>query len=178
MSVRQLLTASCFAGALIAATAAVAMIAVLGLRVQASETIVRYRAPLDAIVVDPFRPPSHIGGAGNRGIEYGNRGGEVVSAAADGRVAFVGAIGDTNYLSIDHADGLRTTYSHLGEMWVATSQAVVSGDAIALAERGLHFGVKIRDHYLDPQVLLDASDSSLVPSNPVLIPPPDEWGPR
>ena len=46
--------------------------------------------PVDAPVVDPFRPPLCTWCAGNRGLEYGTPGGTAVRAVAAGEVTFSG----------------------------------------------------------------------------------------
>ena len=49
-----------------------------------------YRLPVDAPVVDGFRPPTTPYGPGNRGLEYATVAGTEVRAAAGGRVTFAG----------------------------------------------------------------------------------------
>src|SRR5688572_15830060 len=72
-----------------------------------------YAPPVDAPVVDPFRPPAGPFGAGNRGLEYGTPPGTEVRAAADGTVVFAGSVAGTRHVTVKHADGLRTSYSFL-----------------------------------------------------------------
>lgn len=119
--------------------------------------VVMYFAPTTAVIVDHFRPPAHIGARGNRGLQYGNDD-VFVAAAADGIVTFAGSIGADYYITVEHGDGLRTTYSFLAEVWVVEGQEVTAGLGIAMAgAEGLHFGVRLGSHYLDPEVLLEAS---------------------
>lgn len=124
----------------------------------ATSRIVLYSAPVLTEVVDPFRPPAHIGAAGNRGLEYGNTDQEVVAAAADGWVSFAGPVAGRKTISILHDDGVRTTYTGLLEIWVVEGQTVSQYSGIAIAGGNLHFGARIGEHYLDPQILLDASE--------------------
>ena len=58
-------------------------------------SIVRYVAPVDAPVIDPFRPPAHTGAPGNRGMEYGNSLFVGVFAAADGVASVSSRAGST-----------------------------------------------------------------------------------
>ncbi len=133
---------------------------------------VLYAVPMLTQVVDPFRPPAHIGAPGNRGLEYGNSDNQVVAAAASGYVRFAGPVAGRKAITIQHDDGVRTTYTGLLEIWVATGMMVSQHSAIAVASTGFHFGARIEDHYLDPQILIDASQPDV---RPRLIPPPDGW---
>lgn len=121
---------------------------------------VLYTEPTTSAVIDFFRPPSTFAGAGNRGWQY-SADDTLVSAAADGSVFFAGPIGDEYYVTLSHGDGLRTTYSFLTDVWVVQGQQVTAGLGIAQAgPAGLHFGVYAGSHYLDPEVLFAASQST------------------
>ena len=116
---------------------------------------VEYRPPTDAEIVDHFRPPPKPWMAGNRGIDYGTAAGSQVLAAADGRVIFAGQVGGTLHVTIEHADGLRTSYSFLESLTVTAGDRVRSGDVIAITGGPFHFGVRAPDDtYLDPEALL------------------------
>lgn len=121
-----------------------------------------YVAPVDAPVIDPFRPPAHIGAPGNRGLEYATQREALVVAAAPGEVHFAGSIAGKNYVSIVHQDGVRTTYSDLLEVWVSERQWVNAQDPIGLSGDRLHFGAVIRERYLDPAILLNASQDQAI----------------
>ncbi|MFT4989444.1 MAG: murein DD-endopeptidase MepM/ murein hydrolase activator NlpD [Acidimicrobiales bacterium] len=131
---------------------------------------VYYAAPLPTQVIDPFRPPAHIGAEGNRGLEYGTSDNQVVAVAASGYVLFAGPVAGRKAISVVHADGVRTTYTGLLEIWVVEGMTVNQHSAIALASTGFHFGARVNDHYLDPQILIDASD---VEVRARLVPAPD-----
>lgn len=137
---------------------------------QADPAPVLYEPPVLAAVVDPFRPPSTFAGPGNRGLEYGQAAGRVVVAAAAGLVTFAGGVAGRNVITIEHGDGIRTTYTGLSEIWVEVDDFPSRGATIAIAESGFHFGARRGDHYLDPQILLDASQPE---SRSRLIAPPD-----
>src|SRR5687767_7874695 len=77
-----------------------------------------YQPPVDAEVVDGFRPPATRFGAGNRGLEYGTTPGTEVRAAADGRVTFAGSVAGTRHVTVLHDDGVRTSYSFLDRIEV------------------------------------------------------------
>jgi len=131
-------------------------------------TMVLYAPPMLTSVIDPFRPPAHIGGPGNRGLEYGDSDNQIVAAAAAGYVSHAGPVGGRKTITIQHPDGVRTTYTGLLELWVVEGMNIRQGSAIAKASRGFHFGARLRDHYLDPQVLLDAS---IAETRARLVPP-------
>lgn len=122
--------------------------------------LVLYQAPVSDVVIDPFRPPAHIGASGNRGLEYGNPPRRLVVAAADGTVTFAGQVAGSGVVTIQHDDGVRTSYVGLGDLFVEEGDMLWRGDHIAVAVVPLHFGARIHEHYLDPQILIDASQPS------------------
>jgi len=61
-----------------------------------------YVPPVDAEVVDGFRPPASLYGAGNRGLEYGTEPGTEVRAVAAGRVVFAGSVAGTRAVTVRH----------------------------------------------------------------------------
>lgn len=88
--------------------------------------------------------------------------GTTVVASNDGVVAFSGAVAFELFVSIDHADGIRTTYSFLSAVSVTEGDVVGRGQPIAASGPGhagttnphLHFGAKIGEQYIDPEPLL------------------------
>jgi len=129
--------------------------------------IAHYVAPVDAPVIDHFRPPACLWCSGNRGIDYGTPAGVAVHAAAAGRVSFAGQVGGDLFVVVGHPDGLRTTYGFLGAISVATGDAVAQGQVVGSTAGPLHFGVRRGDIYLDPELLLAgaAVRAHLVPSD-------------
>jgi hypothetical protein len=118
-------------------------------------THVEYHPPSDAAIVDHFRPPPHLWDAGNRGIDYGTEPGAAVAAAADGRVVFAGQVGGALHVTVEHTDGLRTSYSFLDTITVRAGDRVRGGDVIGIAGGPFHFGVRTPDGaYLDPEAVL------------------------
>lgn len=117
--------------------------------------VVTYRAPSDAPIVDRFRPPPEPWMPGNRGIDFGTAAGAEITAAADGRVVFAGAVGGSVHVSIAHDDGLRTSYSFVATATVVVTQRVRAGRVVAVAGGPFHFGVRTPDDtYLDPEAVL------------------------
>ncbi len=122
-----------------------------------------YRLPVDAAVVRPFEPPSTEYGPGHRGVDLEAAPGTSVRAAERGRVRHAGQVAGIVWVSIDHADGVRTSYGPLTGLRVAAGDEVERGQVIgALAEgdhgdaerdRGLHFGARRDGVYLDPMRL-------------------------
>jgi hypothetical protein len=125
---------------------------------------VRYAPPVDGRVLRAFDPPSSDYGPGHRGVDLQAVPGETVRAAADGTVAHAGAVAGTTWVSLDHADGVRTSYGPLDEAAVSTGQPVARGAPLGrLAagghgpqrrDRGLHLGARRDGAYIDPMVLL------------------------
>ena len=109
--------------------------------------------PVDAPITDPYRPPATPYGPGNRGIEYATDPGTAVRASGDGVVAFAGVIAYERYVSIDHAGGIRTTYSYLLTIGVVAGQRVAQGDVVGATGPRLHFGARRFGAYIDPASL-------------------------
>ena len=116
----------------------------------ADERSVWYVPPIDAPVVDGFRPPASQYGSGNRGIDYAAAEGDVVRAAADGRVVFAGRIGAHFHVTVLHDDGIRTSYSFLRSTSLRRGQTVSQGAAVGTAAGVIHFGARAGSAYLDP----------------------------
>jgi murein DD-endopeptidase MepM/ murein hydrolase activator NlpD len=112
-----------------------------------------YQPPVDAPVVDAFRPPPTPWAAGNRGIEYATAPGTQVGAAADGTVVFAGMVGGSRHVVVRHADGVRTSYSFLRTALVRLGDTVVRGQPLGTTGSRFHFGARIGDVYIDPALL-------------------------
>src|SRR3989442_399461 len=82
-------------------------------RASAESPKVTYKPPVDAPITDHFRKPEHNWNAGNRGIDYATPPGMPIRAAADGEVTFAGQVGGSLHVVLQHADGIRTSYSFL-----------------------------------------------------------------
>lgn len=114
--------------------------------------------PVDAGVVDPFRPPATRFGAGNRGLEYRTVGGEIVRAADSGIVVFAGAVGGRRHVVVDHGDGLRSTYSYVSAIGVVRGQRVAQGERVATAAAGFHLTARLGASYVDPMLLIQGAE--------------------
>jgi murein DD-endopeptidase MepM/ murein hydrolase activator NlpD len=138
----------------------------------------RYAWPLQPppVVLAPFGAPEDPFGPGHRGVDLAGAIGQPVLAARGGTVAFAGPVAGHGVVSVQHDDGLRTTYEplvpsvHGGDV---VNAGAVLGTLVA-GHRGcsspcLHWGVR-RDRleYLDPLVLLR-------PLRVRLLPVPEPW---
>jgi murein DD-endopeptidase MepM/ murein hydrolase activator NlpD len=130
------------------------MLVVLATQLAPSPAAAQLSEPVEATVVDTFRPPVHIGAPGNRGWEYAVQPGTAVLAAADGVVAFAGQIGPHRYVSVDHPSGLRTSYSFLASTAVQRGDTVRRGTVVGTTTDQFHFGVRRNGEYLDPATVV------------------------
>ncbi|MFC0676161.1 murein hydrolase activator EnvC family protein, partial [Brachybacterium hainanense] len=121
-------------------------------------------------VVRAFEPPASRWGPGHRGIDVLAPGPEV-RAVEDGTVRFAGMLAGRPVLSIQHADGLISTYEPVTAQ-VAVGEAVRAGQVVgALEAQGghcadgacLHLGARRgQDRYEDPLLLLGARGPSVL----------------
>ena len=123
-----------------------------------------WTAPLGAPlqVTRPFAAPAGRYGAGHRGVDLAGTPGEPVLAAGDGVVVFAGMVAGRPVVSVQHADGLRTTYEPVTPS-VGAGQPVARGSPIGVlladhpgcpAAACLHWGLRRGETYLDPMLLL------------------------
>ena len=138
--------------ALRAGTAITLVLAFVGPTAAAAEDQrhVSYVPPIDAPIVDGFRPPASQYGSGNRGIDYAAEEGAEVRAAAPGRVVFAGRIGPQFHVTLLHDDGIRTSYSFLRSTSLRRGQSVTQGEVVGTAAGAIHFGARAGTAYLDP----------------------------
>ncbi len=138
----------------------------------------RYAWPLrpQPAVLTPFGAPDDPFGPGHRGVDLAGTVGQPVLAARGGTVVFAGPVAGHGVVSVQHDDGLRTTYEPLVPA-VHAGAVVATGDvlgALTVGHRGcaavcLHWGVRRdRFEYLDPLVLLG-------PLRVRLLPVPEPW---
>lgn len=120
---------------------------------QAASSEVDYAPPVDAPVVDPFRPPPKPWLPGNRGIEYATAPGTPVRAAGRGRVTFAGAVAGSLHVTVQHPDGIRTSYSFLASIVVLAGADVARGQVVGTSGARLHVGARRGDTYIDPASL-------------------------
>jgi hypothetical protein len=125
-----------------------------GLAPPASAAPVTYAPPVEGTVSDPFRPPATPYGSGNRGLTYTTRPCSPARASAPGRVTFAGQVGGALHVVVQHADGVRTSYSFLRTIATRVGATVAPGDAVGTTGSTFHFGARIGDAYVDPAILL------------------------
>jgi len=126
-----------------------------------------YSPPVDAPILDPFRPPATPYGPGNRGIEYATAPATPVRAAADGVVRFAGVVAGRQWVTLHHDDGVRTTYGPLAEFGVSVGDRVQRGDPLGSTAGALLLTARVGEAYIDPASLFDAG-----PPRVYLVPEP------
>ena len=124
-------------------------------------------------VLRAFDPPARPWLSGHRGVdvEAAYEGAPLVSPAA-GTVSFVGVVVDRPVITIDHGNGLRSSFEPVASALTAGS-AVAEGDVLGHVLTGhcgpappcLHWGVRRGDDYVNPLAFV----TDLRPS--VLLPP-------
>jgi len=125
-----------------------------------------YAWPVKGAVVRAFEEPQNPYGAGHRGIDIAVPFGTAMVASQDGTVSFAGWVAGSLFISIDHSDGVRTTYSWLSAVLVTKGGQVGRGDLIGNTGHGhpnvptphLHFGARVGSTYIDPMLLLEGAD--------------------
>lgn len=130
-------------------------------------------------VMRPFDPPDRPWLSGHRGVdlepEFSSTPGQAgwqVSAPADGVVTFVGVVVDRKVITIDHGDGLRSSFEPVASE-LQQGDAVAKGQAIGIIEdaaghcgttKCLHWGVRRGDDYVNPLAFVqDLRPSVLLP---------------
>lgn len=143
--------------------------------------------PVDGEVTRAFLAPAFAYGPGHRGVDFAAPPGTPVRASGDGVVAFAGAVAGSLHVVVAHDGHLRTTYAFLAGIAVRDGQRVGRGQVVGTAgstgpehdQRGLHFGVRLGDRYIDPQRLLEVCDlTQLVRLVPVDELPTEPWDAR
>jgi murein DD-endopeptidase MepM/ murein hydrolase activator NlpD len=140
-------------------------------------------APGDAIWSWPVQPRpevtrlfdlEHRYSAGHRGIDLAVPAGTAVYAPDDGTVHFVGWVVNRPLVSVQHANGIRSTFEPV-DAAVAEGDTVTRGQLIGhVADSpahepsgGLHLGARLGDDYLDPLALLgEVPRAILLPISP------------
>ncbi len=136
-----------------------------------------YLPPVQSPIVDPFRAPSCLYCAGNRGLEFLPPAGSRVTAAAAGVVEFNGVVAGVRYLVVTHADGRSATYGRLASSSVTAGARVEAGQVLGATTQRFYFGLREGDRYIDPAPFLGTPRyrPRLVPldgSAPRRAPPP------
>ncbi|AEG81939.1 hypothetical protein CULC809_01407 [Corynebacterium ulcerans 809] len=120
-------------------------------------------------VLKGFKKPEHNWLPGHRGVDLELEIGANVLAAETGIVAFSGTVAGTPTLSIDHPDGIRTTYQPVFTP-LRKGDHVQVGDVIGQlapssdGDPGLHWGAFTGNYdYLNPLSFLDTPVIRLKP---------------
>jgi murein DD-endopeptidase MepM/ murein hydrolase activator NlpD len=118
--------------------------------------------PVTGPVIRGFDPPDDPYSAGHRGIDIATAFGTAIRAPAAGVVTFSGKVGGLLFITLDHGDGLSSTYSWLSSTVVRKGDHVSRGATIGATGAGhpgssvahLHLGVKLDGGYIDPMIML------------------------
>lgn len=121
-------------------------------------------------VIRRFAPPASPWLPGHRGVDLKGEAGAGVRAAGAGVVRYAGLIAGRGVVSVEHPNGLRTTYEPLDPM-VQAGQPVNLGDQLGVLTAGhfpcdsacLHWGSRSGDNYLNPLALLARVRVRLLP---------------
>lgn len=118
-----------------------------------------------------FDPPDKPWLSGHRGVDVGpaSDGGKV-TAPSDGMVTFAGVVVDRPVLTLDHGDGLKSSFEPVTSELKA-GDVVRKGQVIGTVEPGhcglspcLHWGVRRGGDYLNPlSFVADLRPSILLP---------------
>ena len=122
----------------------------------------------DRIVVRAFLAPASPYGPGHRGVDL-VAGAPPLVSPADGVVRFAGMVAGRPVLSIDHGDGVISSYEPVDSALVAGT-AVERGDELGhildghCALRCVHLGVRVDGEYANPMLWLGGG------IQPILLP--------
>ncbi|MCB5293752.1 M23 family metallopeptidase [Arthrobacter sp. SO3] len=130
--------------------------------------------PLDPrpAVVRAFDPPAKPWQSGHRGVDLrAAYDGAPVASPAAGTVSFVGVVVDRPVITVEHGNGLRSSFEAVRSD-LAAGAAVAAGDVLGWIQPGhcgpvpcVHWGVRRGEAYLNPLAFV----TDLRPS--VLLPP-------
>lgn len=119
----------------------------------------RWSWPLspEPAVLRTFDPPDEPWLSGHRGVDVGPAlDGATVTAPSDGVVTFAGVVVDRPVLTIDHGDGLRSSFEPVTSD-LKPGDTVRKGQAIGSLDAGhcsatacLHWGVRRGEDYVNP----------------------------
>ena len=115
--------------------------------------------PVDAAIARGFDLPRGQHGPGNRGLDYAVIAGAPVRSAGGATVTFAGRVAGTIAVTLDHGDGLETTYTGMRELYVALGDVLDQGHWLGETDEQFHFGVKLDGIYVDPRGWLGPIDT-------------------
>jgi murein DD-endopeptidase MepM/ murein hydrolase activator NlpD len=110
--------------------------------------------------------------AGHRGIDVAAPEGTPVRASGAGVVSFTGNVAGNRTVTVDHPDGVRTSYSFLGTIVAHRNDVVALGDVVGTVGAGhpneglpphVHLSARRGETYFDPvQLYVGTSCADLV----------------
>jgi murein DD-endopeptidase MepM/ murein hydrolase activator NlpD len=121
--------------------------------------------PVGGGVLVGFDAPETDWGAGHRGVDLAAHPGDEVRAALGGLVTFAGMVAGQGWVTVDHGEGLETTYGVLASWSVRPGQWVEAGDVLGVLGTGavhLDWGAKLDGSYIDPLTLLGRWEIHLI----------------
>jgi murein DD-endopeptidase MepM/ murein hydrolase activator NlpD len=122
-------------------------------------------------VLRPFDPPDKPWLSGHRGVDLGSASdGGPVTAPESGTVSFVGVVVDRPVITIDHGNGLRSSFEPVRST-LKKGASVAKGAVVGTLLAGhcgpspcVHWGVRRGGEYLNPlSFILDLRPSVLLP---------------
>lgn len=121
---------------------------------KASSKAVSWSWPSNGRIISRFSSSER----GNKGIDIAGQRGQVVTAAADGKVVYAGSAlrGYGNLIIVKHNDDYLSAYAHNDRFFVSESQAVKKGQKIAsMGSSGansvrLHFEIRYKGKSVNP----------------------------
>jgi murein DD-endopeptidase MepM/ murein hydrolase activator NlpD len=118
-----------------------------------------------------FDPPDKPWLSGHRGVDLKSASdGGPVTAPESGTVSFVGVVVDRPVITVDHGNGLRSSFEPVAST-LAKGDAVAKGEILGTLLVGhcgptpcVHWGVRRGDEYVNPlEFVLDLRPSVLLP---------------
>jgi murein DD-endopeptidase MepM/ murein hydrolase activator NlpD len=124
------------------------------------------------VVLTRFDPPDRPWGSGHRGVDLAGAVDEPVRASGAGQVVYAGYLAGRGVVSVQHANGIRTTYEPV-DPDVGRGEQVRAGQILGRLAAGhtscapavcLHWGARTGpDAYLDPMLLVIRRPVRLLP---------------
>lgn len=130
--------------------------------VQAQSTLrpgAQHAVPIRGQLIRVYDAPDDPYAAGHRGADVAAASGTPVKASADGTVSFAGSVAGNRSVTLDHGNGLQTTYSYLATSIVITGQKLKLGAQVGTVGAGhpnsglgphVHLSARRSGTYFDP----------------------------